>query len=94
MAKTRETASHLAKKEQLPGEQHPGEQHLNDSVFQLQADLGRQSSPADLLSTEHTADHQDGGYGWLCVATCFTVNSFTWGVVAVRLSLLSGKHLD
>ena len=60
MAKTRETASHLAKKEQLPGEQLPGEQlpgeqHLNDSVFQLQADLGLQSSPADLLSTEHTS---------------------------------------
>ncbi len=25
----------------------------------------------------------DGGYGWVCLATCFTVNCFTWGVVAV-----------
>lgn len=27
----------------------------------------------------------DGGYGWVCVAACFTINCFTWGVVAVRL---------
>jgi hypothetical protein len=25
----------------------------------------------------------NGGYGWICVAACFTVNCFTWGVVAV-----------
>ena len=25
----------------------------------------------------------DGGYGWVCVAACFTINCFTWGVVAV-----------
>ncbi|KAI4745537.1 MFS general substrate transporter [Aureobasidium sp. EXF-12298] len=24
----------------------------------------------------------DGGYGWVCVASCFTVNFFSWGVVA------------
>ncbi|KAK9350179.1 major facilitator superfamily domain-containing protein [Lipomyces doorenjongii] len=24
----------------------------------------------------------DGGYGWLCVAACFTVNCFSWGIVA------------
>jgi MFS family permease len=26
----------------------------------------------------------DGGYGWVCVTACFTINCFTWGVVAVR----------
>jgi hypothetical protein len=25
----------------------------------------------------------DGGYGWVCVATCFTINCFTWGTVSV-----------
>lgn len=25
----------------------------------------------------------DGGYGWICVAACFTINCFTWGTVAV-----------
>lgn len=31
--------------------------------------------------TEHPPD---GGYGWICLAACFTINCFTWGVVAVR----------
>lgn len=26
----------------------------------------------------------DGGYGWVCVAACFNINCFTWGVVSVR----------
>ena len=25
----------------------------------------------------------DGGYGWAVVASCFTLNGFTWGVTAV-----------
>ena len=25
----------------------------------------------------------DGGYGWICVAACFTINCFTWGTVSV-----------
>lgn len=28
----------------------------------------------------------DGGCGWVCVATCFTVNCFTGGVVSVGLA--------
>jgi hypothetical protein len=27
----------------------------------------------------------DGGYGWVCVAACFTINCFTWGTVSVSL---------
>lgn len=26
----------------------------------------------------------DGGYGWVCMAACFAVNCFTWGVIAVN----------
>jgi hypothetical protein len=26
----------------------------------------------------------DGGYGWICVAACFSINCFTWGAVSVR----------
>jgi hypothetical protein len=26
----------------------------------------------------------DGGYGWICVISCWILNAFTWGVVAVR----------
>ena len=26
----------------------------------------------------------DGGYGWICVASVFIINGFTWGVTAVR----------
>jgi hypothetical protein len=33
------------------------------------------------LATEHPTD---GGYGWVCLAACFSINCFTWGVVAVR----------
>ena len=30
-------------------------------------------------------DPPDGGYGWVCVASCFLVNCFTWGIVSVSL---------
>lgn len=26
----------------------------------------------------------DGGYGWVCVLSCFLINAFSWGVVSVR----------
>lgn len=28
----------------------------------------------------------DGGYGWICVASVFIINGFTWGLTAVRNS--------
>jgi hypothetical protein len=35
----------------------------------------------------NTADEDinplDGGYGWVCVAACFTNNAVTWGAVSV-----------
>lgn len=34
----------------------------------------------------------DGGYGWICVISCFLVNCFTWGVVAVRYTKLLNRY--
>jgi hypothetical protein len=28
----------------------------------------------------------DGGYGWVCVGSCFLLNFSTWGAVAVSAS--------
>jgi hypothetical protein len=27
----------------------------------------------------------DGGYGWVVVASCFTLNAFTWGITSVSV---------
>lgn len=31
----------------------------------------------------------DGGYGWVCVASCFLLNFSTWGAVSVSEGLPS-----
>lgn len=36
----------------------------------------------------------DGGYGWICVAACFTLNAFTWGTVSVSRLLLAGMPME
>lgn len=57
----------------------------------------RENAVATVEQTESTSSHAlalveegspppDGGYGWVCCAACFTVNCFTWGVVAVSIS--------
>ena len=37
----------------------------------------------DITQAEDSEDPPDGGYGWVCVAACFMINCFTWGIVAV-----------
>jgi MFS family permease len=32
------------------------------------------------------ASPPDGGYGWVCVGACFTINCFTWGAVSVQFA--------
>jgi MFS family permease len=50
---------------------------------------GRRKAPVSRTSANMTEAHvsaqspPDGGYGWVCVGACFTVNAFTWGVVSV-----------
>ncbi|KIW66140.1 hypothetical protein PV04_08342 [Phialophora macrospora] len=39
--------------------------------------------PAQVPEIENAAPPPpDGGYGWVCLACCFTINCFTWGIVA------------
>ncbi|KAJ4982601.1 major facilitator superfamily transporter [Stagonosporopsis vannaccii] len=44
-------------------------------------------------TSEHRSNREepppDGGYGWICVAACFTINCFTWGTVSVNICSLN-----
>ena len=54
--------------------------------FGLGQDVPAQDAGPSLEATpQQTFEIPDGGYGWVCVAACFMVNAFTWGVVSVRL---------
>ena len=60
--------------------------------LQTETTVCRSATSPSLREHENQADTSDqylpepppdGGYGWVCVACCFTLNCFTWGVVAV-----------
>jgi hypothetical protein len=36
----------------------------------------------DINEAHDDENPPDGGYGWVCVAACFTLNCFTWGAVS------------
>ncbi len=58
-----------------------GERHTRDVVapsHQLSY-VGTESSPIAI----ETEVPPDGGYGWVCLGALFTINCFTWGVIAV-----------
>ena len=55
-----------------PPEVKPGE------IQAVESPLDEPNVPAD--------PPPDGGYGWICVASVFIINGFTWGVTAVRFS--------
>ena len=45
----------------------------------------RQATAHLFIASNSAADPPpDGGYGWVCVASVFIINGFTWGVSAVR----------
>lgn len=59
--------------------------------------LPNQPKPTS-IHVDDVANHQqdtppDGGYGWVCVGACFTINCFTWGTVSVSRSSSSGQRL-
>ena len=58
-----------------------GERHTPDAVAPayLLSHVGTESSP---IVSEPEAP-PDGGYGWVCLGALFTINCFTWGVIAV-----------
>lgn len=52
------------------------------------ADLSSDINEVDDVSGDGNTREEtapDGGYGWICVAACFTINCFTWGTVSVSL---------
>jgi hypothetical protein len=62
-----------------------------DSIGDMAPHSSDEAAPAlnnfDASRDEDDADDvpPDGGYGWFCVAGCFTINCFTWGIVSVSL---------
>ena len=42
---------------------------------------------AQLVRPLPMSDPPDGGYGWVCVVAEFFINGFTWGIVAVGITL-------
>ena len=69
------------------------EQDAQDPVINLQhSELRCPGSTLELQTDsrepENLSDTTVGGYGWVCVATCFTINCFSWGVVSVSIRIL------
>ena len=58
------------------------QQHFLESLF-IMSSISDQSSYDDVVEQKYEPP-PDGGYGWVCVAACFIISCFTWGVVSVR----------
>jgi len=62
----------------------------------LERQAPRATHSASGMTSREVEDPPDGGYGWVCVAACFTINCFTWGTVAVsscfRVALRTYNH--
>ena len=66
---------------------HAAKMTKQDSIPRQHSEASPPLTLDEVIVGEHTtnAEHTppDGGYGWVCVAACFTINCFTWGTVSV-----------
>jgi hypothetical protein len=61
---------------------------MRTEVLQESRDVSDNALSHELSFEEVRDSPPDGGYGWVCVACCFTINAFTWGVLSVSSLLL------
>ncbi|KAI4644046.1 uncharacterized protein J4E78_009829, partial [Alternaria triticimaculans] len=69
-----------------------------DSIPRQHSEVSPPLTLDEVIEGENTtiAEHTppDGGYGWVCVAACFTINCFTWGTVSAYGIYLSHYLAD
>ena len=73
-------------------------EHVDDDRESASKETQAAASSSSNESDSSAADPPpDGGYGWVCVASVFINNGFTWGVSAVRFSfksILSSQYVQ
>jgi MFS family permease len=50
--------------------------------------------PEQDVSNSNSSDPPDGGYGWVCVAACFMINCFTWGLASQSYGVFLSFYLS
>jgi MFS family permease len=55
---------------------------ISETCYESSATQPSNLSVEDITTQAQDDTPPDRGYGWICVAACFTINCFTWGVVA------------
>ncbi|PMD38794.1 major facilitator superfamily protein [Hyaloscypha variabilis F] len=55
---------------------------MRTETLQHSRDVSNTTLTHELSFEEIRDSPPDGGYGWVCVACCFTINAFTWGVLS------------
>lgn len=63
-----------------------GDEHVDDGIESASKETQAVTSSSN-ESDWATDPPPDGGYGWVCVASVFINNGFTWGVSAVSKRL-------
>jgi MFS family permease len=56
---------------------------MRSETFQQSRDVSETTLTHQFSFEEVPESPPDGGYGWVCVVCCFTINAFTWGVLSV-----------